>query len=62
MRLPHVYQTTYFLLPFSESNNPVWNSLHVVLPGGEREGEIRDRGKERSNKPSDDKARNALKK
>ena len=23
MRLPHIYQTMYFLLPFSESNNPV---------------------------------------
>ena len=44
--------------------NIIWrNGISESKSGGEteREREIRDRGKERSNKPSDDKARNALK-
>ena len=42
--------------------NIIWrNGISESKSGGETEREIRDRGKERSNKPSDDKARNALK-
>ena len=37
----------------------IWrNGISESKSGGKREREIRDRGKERSNKPSDDKARN----